>query len=221
MIHIMIPESIAVRTENGFTAPISAWEQNIAIETATALSRVLPRSRVHIFARRHCVPRVFVVLNPSNFRYSTTNWDMKVSFHTLPSSLRQLPNTTLNKLTTGCHFVYPIGIDKVLAETQRAKTHQGDPQTCIKICYESTRAGFRSSDRRQYSGSLLRGLGAISLIITGSPRLSSSGRRERPVRYGCKVKFLGRQRGGVGIKLQSFLTSALDGMSDKPHAPAP
>jgi len=128
-------------------APVSAWEQNIAVETATALPRVLPRSRVYIFARRHGVPRVFVVLNPSNFRYSTTNWDMKVSFHTLPSSLRELPNATLNK-PTDCHFVYPSGIDKVLAESQRAGTHQGGPQTCTKICYESSRAGFRSSNRR-------------------------------------------------------------------------
>lgn len=103
MTHIMIPENIAVRTENGLTAPISAWEQNIAVETDTALSRVLPRSRVHIFARRRGVPRVFVVLNPSNFRYSTTNWDMTVSFHTLPSSLTQLPNATLNK-PTDCHW---------------------------------------------------------------------------------------------------------------------
>lgn len=197
----MIPENIAVRTENGFKAPISAWKQNIAVETATALFRVLSRSRVHIFARGHGVPRVFVVLNPSNFRYSTTNWDMKVSFHTLPSPLRELPNAKLNKPTTGCHFVYPIGIDKVLAESQRAGTHQGDPQTRTKICYESSRAGFRSSDRRQYSGYLLRGLGAISLIITGSPRLSSSGRRGRAVRHECKVKFSGRQREGVGIKL--------------------
>jgi len=182
-------------------APISAWKQNIAVQTVTALSRVLPRSRVHIFARRHGVPRVFVVLNPSNFRYSITNWDTKVSFHTIPSSLRQLPNATLNKPTTGCHFVYPIGIGKVLEESQRAGTHQGDPQTCTKICYKSKRAGFRSSDRRQYFGSLLRGLGAISLIITGRLRLSSSGRRKRPIHHRCKVKFSGRQRGGVGIKL--------------------
>jgi hypothetical protein len=169
MTHIMIPDNIAVRTENGFTAPISAWK-HIAVETATALSLVLPRSRVHNFTRRHGVPRVFVALNPSNFWYSTTNWDRKVSFHTLPSSPRELPNAVLNK-PTDCHFVYPINIDKVLAESQRARTHHGDPQTCTKICYESNRAGFRSSDRRQYSGSLLRGLGAISLIITGSPRL--------------------------------------------------
>jgi hypothetical protein len=100
MTHIMIPENIAVTTENGFTAPISAWEQNIAVETATALSRVLPSSRIHIFARRRGVSRVFVVLNPSNFRYSTTNWDMKVSFHTLPSSLRELPNATVNQQHT-------------------------------------------------------------------------------------------------------------------------
>jgi len=146
---------------------------------------------------------------------------MKVSFHALPSSLRQLPNATLNKPTTGCHFVYPIGIDKVLAESQRAGTHQGDPQMCTKICYESNRAGFRSSDRRQYSGSLLRGLGAISLIITGSPRLSSSGRRKRPIRHGCKVKFSGRQRAGVGIKLSSFKTSTLDGISDNPTPQLP
>jgi hypothetical protein len=112
----MIPENIAVKPENGFPAAISAWEQNIAVETATALSRVLPRSRVHICARRHGVPRVFVVLNPPSFRYNTTTWDMKVSFHTLPSSLRELRNATLNK-PTDCHFVYPIGIDKVLAES--------------------------------------------------------------------------------------------------------
>jgi hypothetical protein len=135
-----------------------------------------------------------VALNPSNFRYSTTNWDMKVSFHALPSSLRELPNAMLNK-PTDCHFVYPSGIDKVLAESQRAGTHQGGPQTCTKICYESSRAGFRSSNRRYYSGSLLRGLGATSLIIIRNPRLSNSGRRERKVCHGCKVIISGRQEG--------------------------
>lgn len=38
MTHIMIPENIAVTTENGFTAPISAWEQNIAVDSHSPVS---------------------------------------------------------------------------------------------------------------------------------------------------------------------------------------
>jgi sulfur relay (sulfurtransferase) DsrC/TusE family protein len=68
MTHIKVLENVAVRTENGFMVPVSAWEQNIAVETVTALSCALPRSHVHILQRIHDVQRVFVVLIPSNFR---------------------------------------------------------------------------------------------------------------------------------------------------------
>jgi hypothetical protein len=42
------------------------------------------------------------------------------------------------------------------------------------ICFEFLHTALRSSDRRQYSGSLLRCLGIISLKITDRRRLSSS-----------------------------------------------
>jgi hypothetical protein len=45
----------------------------------------------------------------------------------------------------------------------------------LKSVMRFFRTGFHSSDRRQYSGSLLRDLGITSVIIIGGPRLLSPG----------------------------------------------
>jgi hypothetical protein len=48
-----------------------------------------------------------------------------------------------------------------------------------KICCAFLRTGFRSSDRRQYFGSVLRDVGVTSLIIIRAARLSSRGAPDR------------------------------------------
>jgi hypothetical protein len=144
----VILKNIAVRTENGFMAPVSAWEQNITVETATALSRVLPRSRVYIFARRHggC-PESF--RGPKSLQFQVQHHELgHESFLPHPSQFTKRATERDVKQTNRLPFCVPSGFDKVLAESLRAGTHQGVPQTCTKICYESGRAGFRSSNRR-------------------------------------------------------------------------
>jgi len=62
------------------------------------------------------------------------------------------------------------GVDKVPADVAvrgAAWVRMAQNGQSSKICCRFFRTGFRCSERRQYSGSLLRDMGIISLLIKG------------------------------------------------------